>query len=508
MTRRTLIVNTSVAYLRTLLSAGLAIFSSRWVLEEMGETDYGLAALISSLLAVVVFLNGILAISASRHLAFAHAQGDVEEARNWFNAALNIHIVAAILLTVAGWLVGKYAIADWLHVPPARANAMWLGYQFNLGSSAIAMVTVPYTAMFIARQRIHELALYSFGLSCFTFALAWSLRVAPGDKLSYYVAGVATGTAIFNSLQVVRAATCFPECRCDWSAWWRWARIKDLGSFSGWILIGGTGLMLRDQGSAVLLNTTFGPAANAAYGIALTLTGQANALAAAMVSAVAPELTAREGRGDRLQMLAMVNRVNKFGLVMIMLLALPLYLELPTLLGLWLRNPPAYSLIFVRGMLLTFVVDRLTTGIMLGVNAAGRIARYYATVGAALCLTLPLAYFLMTATGSPNGLPVAFVVTGLLMTIVRLYWGRALLGLPVSRWFRSVLMPAIGVTIAGLSCGLVLQSVLVAGFPRMVLTGVVCDAAMIVASWFVILDDEERALVARYAKMLSAGAAR
>jgi O-antigen/teichoic acid export membrane protein len=507
MSRKVLIVNTAAAYGRTLLSAMLAIFSSRWVLESLGETDYGLAALISSLLVFVVFLNGILASGAARYFAFARGQGDVAESRNWFNAALNIHVVAAIVLSIAGWLIGKYAIAHWLNVPPARADAMWLGYQFNLASSAIAMVTVPYSAIFVARQRIHELSFYSLGLSCFMFALAWTLRLAPGDKLAYYVAGVATGTAIFNCVQVVRAATCFPECRCDWSAWWRWDRFKDLGSFSGWILIGGTGLVFRDQGSAVLLNTTFGPAANAGYGMAMTLTGQANALAAAMVGAVTPELTAREGRGDRLQMLAMVNRVNTFGAVMILLLAVPLYLELPTLLRLWLGSPPAYSLIFCRGILLTFVLDRLTTGIMLGVNAAGKIARYQATVGVALCLTLPLAYLLMTATGSPNGLPVAFVVTGLLMTVGRLYWGRALLGLPVSGWFRSVLLPAIGVTIAGLACGLAIQSVLAAGFPRMLLTGVVCDAAIVVASWFVILDHEERALIARYAKTWSAGAA-
>jgi Na+-driven multidrug efflux pump len=117
---RRIVVNTLATYTRSLVAVGLALFSSRWVLSALGDTDFGLFNVVGSMIVFVTLANTVLADSAARHFAYAMGQGDAADVNRWFNAALGNHVCMAAALVLLGWPLGESLIRHVLTVPPVE----------------------------------------------------------------------------------------------------------------------------------------------------------------------------------------------------------------------------------------------------------------------------------------------------------------------------------------------------------------------------------------------------
>jgi Na+-driven multidrug efflux pump len=115
-----IVLNIAATYGRSVLALALAFFSSRWVLSSLGQTDYGLFSLVGSVIVFITFLNGVMACSVSRYLAYSIGQGDCEEVTCWFNTALSIHLCVAVILVLIGWPIGEYTISHVFSIPADR----------------------------------------------------------------------------------------------------------------------------------------------------------------------------------------------------------------------------------------------------------------------------------------------------------------------------------------------------------------------------------------------------
>lgn len=434
-----IILNALATYGRSVLGAGLALFSSRWVLNALGQTDFGLFTLVGSLIAFVVFLNNVLGSSVGRFLAFAIGKGDAEEVRQWFNTALVLHVILPVILVGIGWPVGEYCIRHFFVIPPARVDTCLWVFRLSLLSAFTTMLSIPFLAMFTAKQRIAETAFWGLLQSMLAFVLAYALTLAKGDLLLVYAAGMVGIMVVLFASQIARAFWIFPECRVDRRYWFHRQHTRELFHFAVWNLVGGLGAVLRGQGIAILLNLFHGLAANAAYGIANQVSNQTLSLTESMTGAMYPEITASAGRGDHPRVLELALRASKFGVILALLFTIPLLIEMDYLLTIWLKHPPPGAALFCQIILLAFLADKITLGHMLAVRAHGKIAGYQASVGVILLLTFPLAYVLLKLFHAPASALVAFLVTSIGCSIGRLYWGQHLLGLPARRWLADVL---------------------------------------------------------------------
>ena len=43
---------------------GMALFSSRWVLNSLGQSDFGLYSVVGSIIVFIVFLNSVMAFAS------------------------------------------------------------------------------------------------------------------------------------------------------------------------------------------------------------------------------------------------------------------------------------------------------------------------------------------------------------------------------------------------------------------------------------------------------------
>jgi O-antigen/teichoic acid export membrane protein len=487
-----IVLNTAATYTRSVLGAGLALFSSRWVLSGMGQSDYGLFSVVGSIIVFITFLNSVMAGSAARHYAFSIGQDDPTEVNRWFNAALSMHIVLSTVLVLMGWQIGEYVIANVLTIPTDRLSTCLWVFRISLISAFVSMLSIPFIAMFTAKQRVADLAVWNMLYSLMTFVLAWFLTRVTGDRLLFYAGGMVGIIVFIQFAQILWALAAFRECRIHYHQWLDKHRFKEIFSFASWSLIGNLGMLLRNQGSAILLNIQFGPRVNAAYGIASQVSSQTDQLAAAMVGAFSPEITTSEGRGDRTRMLSLSQRASKFGTILVLLFTIPLMAEMEYVLKIWLSDPPLHTAMFCRLILATFIIDRLSVGNMMAVIACGKIAAYQATVGTCLILTLPLAWIFLKLGAPPTSVGVAFVITMIAVSAGRVLWVRQLFGVPISQWIGTVVLPCGIVASAATLAALTPRLLLPTSFTRLVGVIVTSIIVSLLTAWFFALDRNER----------------
>lgn len=136
----------------------------------LGEVDYGLLGVVGGLTAFISFINGLLASAVGRFYAFsigrASAENNSSEAlescRRWFSLAFFVHTIVPIILISIGYPLGVWAVKNFLTIPPDRINACIWVFRFVCISCFVAMVNVPFMAMYTAKQYIAELTIYSF----------------------------------------------------------------------------------------------------------------------------------------------------------------------------------------------------------------------------------------------------------------------------------------------------------------------------------------------------------
>lgn len=488
-------LNTFATYGRSLFAAGLALFSTRWVLAALGQSDYGLLAVVGSIITIISFLNSVMAGSAARYLAYSIGEGDSEKVSQWFNAIFSIHLVLPFVLIIIGWPIGEYCIDHVLTIPQDRIVIAHKVFRISLISAFIGMVSIPFNSMFVAKQDIVSLALWSALQSILSFVLAFMLIRMSGDHLLIYATGVVIITVITQLGLSIQAYMVYPECRITYSQWFNIVRLKKILSFAAWNLFGSFGAILRNQGTAVLLNVIFGPKANASFGIANSVSTQVMSLSTAMTGAFSPEITAIEGRGDRKYMLEMALRMCKLSTLLVLIFSVPLIVEVEYVMKLWLHDVPQYADALCKLMLIMFLIDQLSVGYTSAINALGKISAYQATLGTVLISTLPIVWVILKLGSPPTGVGLAFVFTMVVVSLGRVYWGRKLLKMKVGGWIVEVVYPCVFLGIISYMLSIFTKSFMTASifrFCAVSLVSVVCTA---LGGWFIVLNAKEKSFL-------------
>jgi len=486
-----ILLNTSATYLRACASVALALFSSRWILQELGASDYGLYTVVGAIVVFLTFFNSVMATSAARHFAFAIGKGNLDETIRWFNASLCVHLVLPASLIAAGWPIAEYLIRNILTIPQERLSVCLIIFRLSLASAFFNMTAIPFVAMFKAKQCMVELALWIFMQSVFVFLLAFGLRFVTTDRLIFFAVCMMSIHTLMHIIKITRALHRFPECRIRTKFFFDPVKSKELLGFAVWSMIGQAGGNLRGRGSSLLLNVYFGPLVNAAFGIAEQVSVQMNSLSAAFMGAISPEMTRREGSGHRDSMILMALRACKFGTLLLFVFSIPFLLETDYVLHLWLVEPPRHSAMLTQLIILTAFANKISAGYTYAIMAQGRIAMYQATLGSLLLLTVPLAWLFLAFGQPPEAVGIAFIIMQSLCSFGRVLWGKRLLGIPIMRWVAEIVTPCVLTAASMLLGGRLVSSFLPASFARLMLVSSVTSLILVIVCWKLVLTADE-----------------
>lgn len=495
--------NVVATYGRSLYALVLGLICGRWTLMALGEIDYGLMGLVGGLTVFITFFNGILASANARFYAFsvgaANAAEDkgaaLEECRRWFNTALSVHTAVPLLLIVFGYPIGSYAIEHWLTIPAERIQACIWVFRFVCVSCFVGMVNVPFGAMYGAKQYIAELTIYGFVTSTLNVFVLYYMVTHPGVWLTKYAAWTCFIGVLPQIIICWRAIVIFEECRFNISYMWDVERLKKLGVYSACQFIGCLCGLLRYNGIAIVVNKFFGAAMNAAQAIGTTVQGHCTTLAGAMQGAFTPVITQACGARDYDRMKRFALRTCKFNVVLTAIFTLPLVLELPEVMRLWLKNPPAYTTGLCLCAIIMNFVNSCTVGHMIVVNATGKIAAYHVVLGAISIFTLPLAIVAGFVWRNVYMVMSAIIFMEAMNSIGRVIFARILTGMSIKEWLYRIILPASASIVICLVIGYLPHFILAGTFSRVVVTTGLTEMFYLPVVWFILFSREERKFV-------------
>ena len=372
----------------------LGLFSSRWVLQALGATDFGLYAVVGSLVGMFAFVGGLLNVSVARHYAFAiGATGSDDELQQWFSAAFLIHAILALGIGIMVWPLGEWAVRNVLVIPPERVETCAKVFRLSLFAACGNLLAVPFAAMYTARQKFVKLAVFGLGQTTVIFCGALVLRNTTCNRLLVYAGYMTFAFVGLAFVQILSAFVEFSACRALLRPA-RQDRMRAILSFAGWNFFGVGGWILAVNGGACVTNLFFGSAANAAYGVSQQVQYHSEQLANAMVGAFEPAVTASAGEGNGGKFRELVRQSGLFGAGLFLLVAIPLFVLVDPVLKFWLGTPPEGAATVCRISLVTMAVNKLTTGPQLALMARGRIAGWQAVSGCLLGASVALAALL------------------------------------------------------------------------------------------------------------------
>lgn len=477
-----------------LLTMGVSLYSTRLILNALGSTDYGIFSLVAGVIAMLAFLNTAMATSTQRYLSFHQGRNEPRMLKKIFTNSLLIHILIGIVIVLGLEIVGLFLFNGFLNIPNNRIESARMLYHFMVGSIFFSISVVPFIASLNAHENMIWIALVSIIEVLLKLGVAFSLLNSQNDKLLLYGLLTALISLLILIIHMVYCLKTYKECTLY--KFWKVDKllIKELTSFAGWNLFGSLCTLARVEGFAILLNLFFGTVINAAYGIANQVAGQLSFLSVTMLQALNPQIMKSEGAGNRDRMLRLSMIASKFSFFLIAVVAIPIIFEMNSILKLWLKNVPEFTVVFCRLILIGTMINQLTIGLQSALQATGKIKFYQIIVGSLIIFNLPIAYFLLKLGYPAYYALISYIVIEIFACSFRVYFLKKVGGLSISEYFVKVIFrEIIPITSSIFICYLITSNY--GGSYRFLVTMVSSSIIFISSVYFVGLCDDEKEII-------------
>lgn len=436
-----IVVNTAAQYTRTIINVVLSLYSTRLILAALGQADFGIFSLVGGVISMLSFITNALAGVPQRFLSIYHGAKQSDKLSSTYANCMLLHVFIGGVLMLLLAAIYHPVLYHFLNIEPDRiAAGVWVYFSACI-VLLLTFVAAPVRALFIARENIVYTSVVEILDGIFKLLIAIFLTVTAGDKLILY-AILLIGIALFNlGAYLIYAMRHYEECHWPRTEEIDWSFIKEVFRFAAWNIYASGCIIIRGQGLAVIFNRFYSVLVNAAYGIALQVTGATNFLAYSILNAMSPQIMKAEGAHDRDKEFLLAAYASKYGVLLQGLVLIPIVFELPAILKLWLGEVPQYSVLFCEFMLLASIVDQLTIGLASANQAIGELRIWNLTVNTAKLLALPVGWICLH-----YGLPMvsllwAFILFELVSSILRIPIMHRVGDMAVGRFIRTAIVP-------------------------------------------------------------------
>lgn len=473
--------NTIMLYIRMILTMLISLYTSRVVLKTLGVEDFGIYNVVGGIIVMFGFLNSAMTNATQRYLSYELGKGDYKKLNNVFSTSVIIHVCIALIILLLSESVGLWLLKNKLIIPDGRESAAFWMFQFSIMSFMLTVINVPNNAIIISYEKMSFYAYISIIEALLKLGIVYLLTLINFDKLILYgILIFSVGLVVFICYSVYCRIN-FPEIKLSFAL--DKPLIKEMSSYAGWNLFSHIACSISSQGINILLNMFFGPAINAARGIAYQVQGAIVGFSANFITAVNPQLIKNYASGNSEYSLKLMSFSSKYAFYLLYLIVLPVIAETQFILELWLENVPEYTSIFIKLILVSALIDSIVGSIETVVQATGKIRQYQFGLGVIFLLTLPVSYILLKFGFSAISVFVVGVFSSIIGVLWRLFMLRKIISFSIIEYIRSVCAPIFIVTIVSFALTVLLKK-----FIGTLNWGAVCDIIIIFgAIIFVIL---------------------
>ncbi len=436
---RRVIKNTGFQYIRMIVSVAISLISVRLILQALGEEDFGIFSLIGSVVVMFSFLNGAMAISMQRYLAFFMGRGEINKQKIIFQTGIVLHILIGLVVVVLLELIGLFIFDGFLNIPEHRIPTAKIVYQLSIIGAFFTINSIPFDSSISAHEDFLFDAITGIIESIFKLIIAIWLLHYNHDKLILYSVFVAVLIILIRIAKSIFCSVRYQECTLKGFAIYH-EELREMSSFASWNTFGAACSVAKNQGLGIVLNIFHSVVINTAYGIAQQVNWQLMSFSENMLKAIRPQILKSGGQNDHGQMISLIILASKFGFFLLAFFAIPIIFEMKYILTLWLKEIPPYTIIFCQLLLISSLINMFTIGIQTGLQAIGKVKLYLSFTGSLILLNLPLAWIILSMDYPPYAVIVASLIIELFASCLRLYFAKKYYDINISKYLKEVFL--------------------------------------------------------------------
>lgn len=486
--------NTIILYIRMCFLMILTLYTSRVVLDALGIEDYGIFNVVGGFVLMFGLISNSLTAAITRFITYEIGAGNTKRLNNIFCTAINVQVIMGIVIAIIIETFGLWFLLTKMEISPDRLTAAQWVLHLSLISFFVNLINVPYYAVVIAHEHMNTYAIVSILDAVMKLLICYPLYMDKCDRLILYVILMTVETIVIRFIYGIYCKKKFSECSYHYLI--DKSLLKELFAFSGWNFIGASSSILRYQGVNVLLNLFWGATVNAARGIANQVNIAVTAFSNNVITAINPQITKNYAAGNMEYVFKLVITGARLSFFLMLFITLPLMLETDIILNLWLTKIPDYTFIFVRLILVYVLVENVSNTMITLMLATGDIRNYQIIVGGCQLLNFPLSYVALKLGCEPYITLIIAIVLSALCFALRLKMLKGMVGFPVLRYLKEVVLNVSTVTIIALIIPVIVYYTIPASYLRLTITLFTCFACLSATIYRLGLTAGEKAFVA------------
>lgn len=459
-----IIKNTLYLYVRMGVTILLGLFSTRIVLDVLGESDYGTYTVVGSFVSMFTILNSILQSGTRRFLALNIGKGDKELLQRTFSTAFVIHLGIALIVGLLLETFGLWYINNLLNVAQERMFAVNVIFQFSVITCILQIIQTPYVAAVTAHEKFNIYAYMSIFDIVAKIAVLFLIVFFDGDKLIIYAALLMAVSIISIIIYMVYCSRSFDECKMSLKV--DKPLFKEMCSFSGWTTLGHVSAVLNAQGTTMILNFFFGTVVNAARGLSGAVLTLIEQFVSGFITAAVPQLVKYYGAGDMERFKKLIFNVSQYTLFLFAIFAVPILLEIDYVLGLWLGDVPEYTSAFIKVTIIVFFIKYSNYMLDQGLNASGNVKQLSLIIAPIYLIKIPIILVVAYMGGSPIAVYLVSLIPQFLGMVVILYLLNKYTNFPSIEYFIKIFLKNFALILIAIIPPYVLQTYMQAGAMR------------------------------------------
>jgi O-antigen/teichoic acid export membrane protein len=486
-----IIFNTGVLYAKLLIGMALGLFSTRLVLSALGETDFGIYALVAGIIGMLGILNSSMSNASMRFMAHSLGTGNEETIRKTFNTTLFLHFVIGTIVVLIMEGGGLLMFEYFLNIPAGRVFDAKIVFHFMVFTTFVTIISVPYDAVMNSHENLLALSLADILGYLLKLGIAVYLSYSALNLLVIYGFLMLVAQILLRIIKQWYSRVKYKECKINFRTHIDKELLKTILSFSGWNLFGSIASMSVTQVRGILLNMFFGVTVNAADGISKTASAQVNTVSTSMTRALNPQLVKSEGSGNRQKMLRFTELATKYSIFLFALFAIPIIIETPYLLDLWLKDVPKFSVIFCRLILIGLFLEKFTFEITSAIMAVGQIRELTIIEMILGVSNIPIAYVILKFGYPPYSIFIVGIFIATIAFFTRLYFGKIIADMDVLCFVKNGIFPVLFPLFLSIIFSNIPQFYLPESFLRLIITTASSIMILTLSFWFFGLSNEE-----------------
>lgn len=383
-----IIKNSFLLYIRTLFTIVLSIYISRVVLLALGTDDFGIFSVVGGIAVIFTFLGSSFFNATQRFLAMALVKGDLLEYKKTFTTSFFCYLAISFVILLLGETIGLYIVNHVLNIEPSRILAANYVYQFALCSVVLGLTNSPYKASIIVYEKYTYYAYADVIIKLLRLCIVYAIVITPGDKLIVYSALYMLVSFASLIMDKVYCHIHFKGCRII--KYWNRQIFMTITKFSFISLFKKSAETSTTQGNNIMVNMFGGLTASASYGLSSQVWGTLTGFFLNVQVAYNSQILKSYGDSDYKRFKSLVLDSSSFSSYVVILLAIPLIINMPLVLKIWLKDVPMYAEPFCSAVIFSCFIASIVNPLETAIIAVGKIKRYQTIVSIMYFTTIPI----------------------------------------------------------------------------------------------------------------------